>query len=263
MSARSPCAGASRIADQLRRPGLPDPAGDHLRRLHRRHAGEPARTRRRRVAAAHAADAEAGAPAAAAGPGHLEEVSPRARPDGPRPEITRLNARYAAALSLAELILPRDLDHARARRGRLGGLRLRHEQGLRGLPIDRASERARAPRRARAVPVQRQAPRPRRPAHASTPTSPGGPAGHAGRSSTPSTRSSRYPAFPTPTRTRCSPTAPRSVWTAATWSYAKDAGQEPVDHLVSGTGTCIHVRAIDVEREPADVLSKSTRSPPR
>jgi 5-methylcytosine-specific restriction enzyme subunit McrC len=38
--------------------------------------------------------------------------------------------------------------------------------------------------------------------------------------------------------------------------YAKDAGQEPLDHVVHGTGTRIYVRAIDVEREPADVLSQ-------
>jgi 5-methylcytosine-specific restriction enzyme subunit McrC len=38
--------------------------------------------------------------------------------------------------------------------------------------------------------------------------------------------------------------------------YAKDAGQEPVDHVVSGAGTHIRVRAIDIEREPADVLAE-------
>jgi 5-methylcytosine-specific restriction enzyme subunit McrC len=38
--------------------------------------------------------------------------------------------------------------------------------------------------------------------------------------------------------------------------YAKDAGQEPLDHVVSGAGTSIRVRAIDVEREPADVLTE-------
>jgi len=38
--------------------------------------------------------------------------------------------------------------------------------------------------------------------------------------------------------------------------YAKDAGQEPLDHVVSGSGTLIRVRAIDVEHEPADVLSE-------
>lgn len=38
--------------------------------------------------------------------------------------------------------------------------------------------------------------------------------------------------------------------------YAKDAGQEPLDHVVSGAGTLIRVRAIDVEREPPDVLSE-------
>jgi 5-methylcytosine-specific restriction enzyme subunit McrC len=38
--------------------------------------------------------------------------------------------------------------------------------------------------------------------------------------------------------------------------YAKDPGQEPVDHVVRGAGTRILVRAIDVEQEPADVLSQ-------
>jgi len=38
--------------------------------------------------------------------------------------------------------------------------------------------------------------------------------------------------------------------------YAKDAGQEPRDHTVRGTDTRIHVRAIDVEKEPADVLQE-------
>jgi 5-methylcytosine-specific restriction enzyme subunit McrC len=38
--------------------------------------------------------------------------------------------------------------------------------------------------------------------------------------------------------------------------YAKDAGHEPLDHIVSGAGTRIRVDAIDVEREPADVLSE-------
>jgi 5-methylcytosine-specific restriction enzyme subunit McrC len=38
--------------------------------------------------------------------------------------------------------------------------------------------------------------------------------------------------------------------------YAKDAGQKPLEHVVSGNGTRIHVRAIDVEREPVDVLSE-------
>lgn len=36
--------------------------------------------------------------------------------------------------------------------------------------------------------------------------------------------------------------------------YANDTGQEPLDHVVSGAGTLIRVRAIDVEREPANVL---------
>jgi 5-methylcytosine-specific restriction enzyme subunit McrC len=38
--------------------------------------------------------------------------------------------------------------------------------------------------------------------------------------------------------------------------YAKDAGQKPLDHVVRGAGTRIRVRAIDVEREPAEVLSE-------
>lgn len=38
--------------------------------------------------------------------------------------------------------------------------------------------------------------------------------------------------------------------------YAKDAGQEPREHTVARTGTRIRVRAIDVEREPADVLQE-------
>lgn len=38
--------------------------------------------------------------------------------------------------------------------------------------------------------------------------------------------------------------------------YAKDAGQEPLDHVVSGADVRILVRAIDVEREPADVLAE-------
>jgi 5-methylcytosine-specific restriction enzyme subunit McrC len=38
--------------------------------------------------------------------------------------------------------------------------------------------------------------------------------------------------------------------------YAKDAGQEPLDHAVSGVGTVIHVHAIDVEDEPAAVLAQ-------
>ena len=35
--------------------------------------------------------------------------------------------------------------------------------------------------------------------------------------------------------------------------YAKDAGQEPLEHVVRDSGITIRVRSIDVEREPAEV----------
>ncbi len=38
--------------------------------------------------------------------------------------------------------------------------------------------------------------------------------------------------------------------------YAKDTGQEPREHIVRRSRTRIHVRAIDVEREPSDVLQE-------
>ena len=38
--------------------------------------------------------------------------------------------------------------------------------------------------------------------------------------------------------------------------YAKDAGQESLEHVVRDLGTMIRVRSIDVEREPAEVLSE-------
>ena len=38
--------------------------------------------------------------------------------------------------------------------------------------------------------------------------------------------------------------------------YAKDAGQEPLEHVVRDSGITIRVRSIDVEREPAEVLSQ-------
>jgi 5-methylcytosine-specific restriction enzyme subunit McrC len=39
-------------------------------------------------------------------------------------------------------------------------------------------------------------------------------------------------------------------------AYAKDAGQEPLQHVVPDLGITIQVAAIDVEREPAEVLSQ-------
>ena len=41
-----------------------------------------------------------------------------------------------------------------------------------------------------------------------------------------------------------------------TSAYAKDAGQEPLQHVVPDLGITIQVAAIDVEREPAEVLSQ-------
>jgi 5-methylcytosine-specific restriction enzyme subunit McrC len=38
--------------------------------------------------------------------------------------------------------------------------------------------------------------------------------------------------------------------------YARDAGQEPLDHVIRGSEITIHVRSIDVECEPADVLAQ-------
>ena len=150
-----PSAGASAIGDQIaRRSGLPIPLEVTLRRVHARHRREPASCaprcagcspspavrRRPRAGCAHL-------DARLAGVSSLRRGAPL-----PAWQPTRLNARYHAALRLAELVLRNSSDGGRCRRTRDRGLRRSTWPRC-----SRTSSPPRSPRRFAATPVHTRA----------------------------------------------------------------------------------------------------------
>ena len=168
----------------------------------------------------------------------------------------RLNARYHAALRLAELVLR--------------ATSVEHESGtvaVNGFLLDMprlfedfvtvALREALVPAYGGRVDDQDQNHFDEAGRCACGPTSCGRYAGQPSPSSTPSTRPKSQPDTRTPTCTSCWPTAPSSACAAATWSTPK-ATRSPLRHVVRRSGIEIFCHAVDLDQEP-DVLISQMR----